>query len=66
MAFIEKQMSLDELIDSINAMPAHDDIRFFEQNADLIFRELNVEFRVMRDEAEDNDVDGEGWHELDD
>lgn len=63
MAFTEKLMSLDELIDSINEMPLHDEVEFFRQNLRLITREIETEFRDMRDEADDED---EGWVELDD
>lgn len=70
MAFIEKLMSLPELIDSINRMPAHDDIAFFHQNIRLITRELEIEFREMRDEADEGDGDDGSqdgdWTELED
>jgi hypothetical protein len=63
MAFTEKLVSLDELIDSINEMLLHDEVEFFRQNLRLITREIETEFRDMRDEADDED---EGWVELDD
>lgn len=58
MAFTEKLMSLDELIDSINEMPLHDDVEFFHQNLHLITREIETEFRDMRDEADDENEGG--------
>jgi hypothetical protein len=61
MAFIEKLMSLDELIESINTMPMHDDVEFFRQNLALITRELHTEFRDLNEDA---DADGD-WTELD-
>ncbi len=57
-------MSLDELIDSINVMPMHDDVEFFRQNLALITRELHTEFRDLDDEEDDTNPD-EGWSELD-
>jgi hypothetical protein len=65
MAFIEKLMSLEELIGSISAMPIHDQVEFFRQNLVLITRELSTEFRDLDNEADDTDPD-EGWTALDD
>lgn len=65
MAFIEKLTSLNELIDSINAMPWHDEVEFFRQNLALITRELHTEFRDLENEADDAKPD-ENWTELDD
>jgi hypothetical protein len=65
MAFIEKLMSLDELIDSINTMPMHDEVEFFRQNLTLITRELHTEFRDLDDKSDDTNPD-EDWTELND
>ena len=66
MAFVEKLMSLNELIDSINRMPAHNDVEFFYQNIELILREMEIEFKEIHSEAIEENTDDEGWVELDD
>lgn len=56
MAFVERLMSLPDLINSINTMPEHDDVAFFYQNLDLIARELEIEFRALDNEEQYGDT----------
>ncbi len=63
MTFIEELMSLQELIESINIMLRHDEDEFFRQNLHLIARELHTKFRVLDDEADNQNQNGD-WMEL--
>lgn len=47
-----KKISLDKLVEKINAMPKHDDIEFFWQNFALIIDEIRIEFCVLDDDGE--------------